>query len=110
MLPRGPKAYATFAFVVIFIVGGIYIWNSKVSGQVAQPDELAYQRLTSKDERMISDLQDDFIEMAISSKEESLEKFLGDVDRSSIKRCPIFTFAKNISRTNEERIKFWTRA
>ncbi len=52
------------------------------------------------------DLQAEYINVQ-NTKDENMELFLGEIDSASTSRCPIFTFVKNITRSNEDRINTW---
>lgn len=106
MLARSARFYAAVSFAVLSFTVLMYF---SVRHRIARTEEPQAQRLVSHENRLGTDFEADYIDI-VSSKEESLEKFLGELENGTRERCPVFTFSKNITKENEEAIRFWTRA
>lgn len=96
---------ATFMLIAIVYSGTLSRLRIDKSRDLSQQEA----RQHSKEARIQTDLQDDFIELA-QTKEDSFEHFLGEIDKGLRPLCPIFTFIKSKSDANQAKIRLWTRS
>lgn len=110
MLNRNSKLFASLALatflLVLIVYSGLLRRVRRDKARTASQQEARQQ---SKEGRIQTDLQDDFIHLT-QTKEDSFEHFLGETDKGLRSLCPIFTFIKSISDADQAKIRLWTRS
>lgn len=104
MILKGLKLFAVIIFISVTMAVLVYFTiKNRSDGPKLALDSM--HRV--QPESAMVDMED---VLEVQTKEDTIEAIMNDLENSIASRCPVFTFSKNLTGSNEPTLRFWMRA